>query len=191
MTVLVQVDGLKALDAALAELPKTIAKGVLKRVLVKAGEPIADAARSAVPVKSGKLRDSIKASATIKNKVGKAEYSAALRAGLDKAAARQALRDARRAAGPSSFAELYIGPARGKGVIRYAHIVEFGKFDQPAQPYMRPAWDSNKDGALRIIRTDLGTEIIAAAKRIGRSKRYGPDIKYQASMAALLAHEAG
>lgn len=195
MTVVVQVEGLRALDAALAELPKSVAAATLRRTLVKAGEPIAEAARAAAPVQKpdgGQLRDSIKVSSRVKNTVGKSEFAAVMRqsGGLDIAGARQALRDARRAAPGKSFAEMYVGPARGSGVIRYAHLQEFGTVNHAAQPYMRPAWDSKKDDALRIIRDELGNQIIAAAKRVGRGKRYAADIKYRASLAALLAVEA-
>jgi HK97 gp10 family phage protein len=196
VSVSVQISGLKELDRALGELPKSIAKATLVRTLKKAGEPIAAAARNAAPVAAvngGQLRDSIAVSARIKNKVGMAEFAAVMKAsgGLNISGARAALRDARRAAGPSSFAEMYIGPARGKGVIRYAHLQEFGTVNHPPHPYMRPAWDGQKDYALSIIRRELGNEIIAAARRIGRSKRYGADIKYRASLAALMAFEAG
>jgi HK97 gp10 family phage protein len=186
----VSVSGLKELDRALGELPKATARSVLVRVLKTAGEPIAEAARNAAPIDDGTLRDSIKVSARIKNKVGMKEYSAALRDGLGKAAARTALRDARRNAGGGSFAEVYVGPARGKGVIRYAHLQEFGTVNHPPHSYMRPAWDGEKDHALSIIRRELGDEIIKAARRIGRSKRATVDVKYRASLAALMAVEA-
>lgn len=191
MSITVQVSGLKDLDRALGELPKSVAKATLVRTLKKAGEPIAQAARAAAPVDDGTLRDSIAVSARLKNKVGMAEFGAAMRAGLGVGAARQALRDARRAAGGGSFAEMYVGPSLGKGVLRYAHLQEFGTSNHAAHPFMRPAWDSEKDNALQIIRRELGNEIIAAARRIGRSKRYGADIKYRASMAALMAYEIG
>jgi HK97 gp10 family phage protein len=191
MSVSVQVSGLKELDRALGELPKSVAKATLVRTLKKAGEPIAQAARAAAPIDDGTLRDSIVVSARLKNKVGMAEFGAAMRAGLGIKTARAALRDARRAAGGKSFAEMYVGPARGKGVIRYAHLQEFGTSKHAAHPYMRPAWDAEKDNALRIIRAELGNEIIKAARRVGRSKRYGADIKYRASMAALMAYEIG
>lgn len=188
----VEVSGLAALDKALGELPKATARNVLKRTLVKAGQPIVDEAKRLVPVETGQLRDSIQVSPRIKNKVGNAEYSAAMRAGLGKQAAGAALREARRAArGTGSFAEAYVGPARGKGIIRYAHLVEFGGVrNQPPRPYMRPAWDAKQRETLDIIRQELGNEIIKAARRIGRSKKQSADIKYRASIAALLAHEA-
>jgi HK97 gp10 family phage protein len=191
MSISVQVSGLKELDLALGQLPKSVAKATLVRTLKKAGEPIAQAARAAAPIDDGTLRDSIVVSARLKNKVGMAEFGAALKAGLGVGAARSALRDARRAAGGGSFAEMYVGPSMGKGVLRYAHLQEFGTSKHAAHPFMRPAWDSEKDSALSIIRRELGNEIMAAARRVGRSKRYGADIKYRASMAALMAYEIG
>lgn len=192
MSMVVQVSGLAALDRALAELPKATARNVLKRTLEKAAVPIVDEAKRLVPVNTGKLRDSIEASPKIKNKVGSSEFASAMRAGLGKDAAVSALRSARRAAkGQGSFAEIFVGPARGKGAIRYAHIMEFGSVKDAPQPYMRPAWDATKRRALDIIKAELGNEIIKTARRLGRAKRSSAALKYRASMAALLAHEAG
>lgn len=188
MSISVSVSGFRELDAALGNLPKATARNVLVRTLRKAGEPIAEEARRHVPVRTGTLRDSISVSARVKNKVGSAEYAAAMKAGLGKQAAGAALRAARKAAkGTGSFAEAYVGPARGKGVIRYAHIVEFGSNDTAPQPYMRPAWDARQREALDIIKAELGNEIIKAARRVGRSKKQSADVKYRASIAAMMA----
>ena len=189
MSITVSVSGLKELDQALGELPKATARNVLKRTLNKAAVPMVEEAQRLAPRgKTGNLRDSIMASASVKNKVGNSEYSAAMRAGLGKEAARSALLAARKAKkGQGSFAEVYIGPARGGGIIRYAHIVEFGSVDTAPQPYMRPAWDATKDKMLTIIKDELGNEIIKAARRVGRSKKQSADVKYRASIAAMIA----
>jgi len=188
MSITVSVSGLKELDQALGELPKATARNVLKRTLNKAAVPMVEEAKRQAPVRTGKLRDSIMASARVKNTVGNSEYSAAMRAGLGKEAARSALLAARKAKkGQGSFAEVYIGPARGGGIIRYAHIVEFGSVDTAPQPYMRPAWDATKDKMLTIIKDELGNEIIKAARRVGRSKKQSADVKYRASIAAMIA----
>ena len=186
----VSVSGLAELDDALGQLPKATARNVLKRTLNKAAQPIVDEAKRLVPVQTGRLRDSITASTRVKNKVGNAEFAAAMRAGLGKDAARTALRNARRAAsGQGSFAETFIGPARGGkwGVIRYAHIVEFGSPRQSPKPYMRPAWEAHKTAALNLIKDELANEIIKAAKRVGRSKKQSAEVKYNASLAAMMA----
>lgn len=185
MRTFVTIEGLRELDAALAELPKTIAKNATKRALAKAAEPIAEEAKRLVPVNTGLLRNSIAISTKLKNKVGRSEFSAVLRGGGSKAEAVAAMRDARRAAGAPSFAEVFIGPAWPKGF--YGTFVEFGTSDTVAQPFMRPAWDSQKDHALSIIKGELATQIIAAAKRVSKSKRYTADIKYRASIGAMIA----
>jgi HK97 gp10 family phage protein len=186
----VSTSGFRELDKALAELPKATARNVLRRTLVKAGQPIADEASRLAPVDTGKLAGRIAVSPKIKNKVGSAEFAAAMRQGLGRDAAVSALRQARRdAGGQGSFAEMYVGPARG--VLGYAHLVEFGTVRTAPQPFMRPAWDGKKREALDIIRRELGNEIIMAARRVGRSKKTSVEIKYRASMAALLAVGAG
>lgn len=184
----VTVSGFRELEAALAELPKATGRNVLKRTLIKAGQPIAERARELVPVQSGQLKSSIMISPRIKNTVGYAEYSAAMRAGLGKEAAVRALRDVRRSA-KGSFAEMFVGPAVPAGF--YGHLVEFGTSRTQAQPFMRPAWDAMQGRALAIIRAELGNEIIAAARRIARSKKATAEVKYRASLAALMASEAG
>jgi HK97 gp10 family phage protein len=184
----VSLSGFRDLDRALAELPKATARNTLKRTLVKAAEPIAERARELVPVDQGQLKASIAVSPRIKNKVGNAEYSAAMRQGLGRAAAVQAMRDARRASA-GSFAEMFIGPTVPAGF--YGHLVEFGTRKAIAQPFMRPAWDATQREALDVIKAELASQIIASARRLGRSKRQSAEVKYRASLAALMAHEAG
>lgn len=180
----IKVSGFRELDAALSQLPRSTQKTVLRRTLVKAGEPIKERARQLVPVSSGKLRESIVVSPRIKNKVGSAEFSAAMSAGFGKAAAVKAMRNARRA-NKGSFAEMYIGPAVPAGY--YGHLVEFGTSKMSAQPFLRPAWDALQQQALEIIRATMGSEIMRAAKRISKSKRATQDAKSRASVAALMA----
>lgn len=187
---IVSLSGFRELDAALGELPKAISRGVLHRTLRKAAEPIAEEARHLAPVDEGDLEESISVSTRIKNKVGGAEFSAVLRSGGTKAEAVQALRDARRAAGGAgSFAEVFVGPAVPQGF--HAHFVEFGTEHSAPQPFMRPAWDSRKDAALVIMKEELGNEIIRAARRLGKSKKRSADVKYRASIAAMMAAQQG
>ena len=67
-----------------------------------------------------------------------------------------------------SEVEVYIGPAAEQGALFYASHVEFGTVVAPAQPYMRPAWESTKDDALRLIQQGLKIEIGKAAARAER-----------------------
>jgi len=160
-----RVEGLRELDAALGELTKSTARATLRRVLVKAGQPIAERARSLVPVDSGRLRDSIAVSTKLGSKAGSKEFAAAMKAGLGKDAAMSALRGARRAAsGDRAFAEMYVGPGR----LPHAHMVEFGSINNAPQPYMRPAWDEKRGEALDIVKDQLGGEIEKSARRAAR-----------------------
>lgn len=180
MAVKVSVEGLKELDEALGQLTKATARNVLRRVLKKAGQPIADAARAKAPHVSGKLQDSITVGTRIAKsqaaKAGDAAYSATMRAGGTKQEAQSALRAAARAAkGDAAFVEMFVGPANQP----LAHVIEFGTGERfhrsgksvgsvAPQPYMRPAWDGEKGRALEIIKGELGDEIMKAAERAAK-----------------------
>jgi HK97 gp10 family phage protein len=134
-----KVEGLRELERALAELPKATAKNTLKRTLKLAAQPIADEAQRLAPRDTGKLAEGIMVT-TKKPKKHKPKSGRA-------------------------FAEVYIGPkARSVGAVPQ----EFGTVNHPAQPYMRPAWDSKKMTALDIIRSELGNQITKAAARLAK-----------------------
>lgn len=54
-----RIDGLKAVNDALGQLPKATGRNVLRRVAVARLEPIAEAMRENAPVHAADLRDSI------------------------------------------------------------------------------------------------------------------------------------
>jgi HK97 gp10 family phage protein len=178
MAVKVEVEGLRELDEALGQLTKATARNVLRRVLRKAGQPIADAARGKVPVDTGKLRDSIIVGTKLANTqdAGKAAFAATMRAGGTRQEAQSALRGAAKAAkGEAPFVEMFVGPDNRP----QAHLIEFGTGERfhrsgksvgsvSPQPYMRPAWDGEKNRALEIIKADLGDEIMKAAARAAK-----------------------
>lgn len=201
MRMSITATGFKELDSALAQLPKAAAKRTLQRTLIKAGQPIADEATALAPRDTGELAGSLAISTRIANNAGKAEFAAVMRSGGTSGEARQAMIGARRAsAGESSFAMAFVGPAKPKLKGRAAKaaaikriVMEFGSAKRgiSPRPYMRPAWDSRKGEALDIIKRELGNEIIATARRLGKNKRQSAQVKFGASMAALMAHEAG
>ncbi len=162
----VSVRGLKELDAKLAALGKRTARAASKRVLKKAGQVIADDAQSRAPVDTGNLKLSI-AVYTKKPKghdPGKRAFHAAMKGGATRAEARAALRAAQ---GAAPFAEVFIGPLAR---VRYAMWQEFGTENQPARPFMRPAFDSKAKRALVIVRRDLGGEIEKTAARLAKRR---------------------
>jgi HK97 gp10 family phage protein len=62
MRVTVKITGVKEVQDALNSLPDAVRADALGNVLFEAAKPIADAARANAPVRTGKLRDSIKIS---------------------------------------------------------------------------------------------------------------------------------
>lgn len=160
----VKMEGLRELDAALAQLPKSTARSVLRRALKKAAQPVADAADRMVPVKSGGLKASLSVAGRTRNLTGLKEYGQTLKAGGSREEAVGALRSARRAAGG--------GGSRAEIDVRYtaphAHLLEFGTVKMPAHPYLRPAWDGNKQAALESVKTELASEIEKAVARAGK-----------------------
>lgn len=135
----VKVEGLKALQTALQELPKATAQSVMLRVLKKRAQPIAEAAKQLVPVASGELRNSIVVSTKLtRRQLGQHEK-----------------------AGPNDV-EVFVGP----GALPQAHLQEFGTFKEPPQPFMRPAWDAEKENTLKGIADEMWSEIEKAAMRL-------------------------
>jgi HK97 gp10 family phage protein len=66
---------------------------------------------------------------------------------------------------------IYIGPGRGAGKkydAYYAHWIEYGRDAYKdkiiPRPFMRPAWDINKDAAIEIIRKYLYDELVKMGK---------------------------
>jgi HK97 gp10 family phage protein len=170
MKTTISVSGLRELDENLGQLSKATARNVLRRVLMKAGQPIADTASRLAPddpaTGAPDLHTSIIVSTKLKNEIGRAEYSQTLREGGSKAEAVAAMREARRdAGGEGSFAEVYVGPSAD---IFYAHLQELGTAHHGPQPFLRPAFEQEKGTALAIIKTELGGEIDKAVKRMQR-----------------------
>jgi HK97 gp10 family phage protein len=136
----VRVEGLAELEAALAELPKATGKNVLKRVLMAAAAPIEAEAAAAAPHFTGRLRRDVATGTRLTRR----------QAGLARKLGR-------------SEVEVHVGVKDPAGIQN-----EFGNIHQRAQPFLRPAWDANKDGALQTIASQLGEEIEKSAARLAR-----------------------
>lgn len=148
--------GLEALDKALAELPKAVAKQTLDRILRKGARPVVKQAKANLSGSGdGKLAKSIRAGTSL------SRYQ----------------RRRRRKAGD---VELFIGPT-----LPHGHLKEWGtgpryhkksgKYvgSMPAEPYMRPAWDATKHKVLAIISEEAWNEIAKAAKKLAERAEAG------------------
>jgi len=136
-----KVEGLRELEAALRELPKATGKNVLRRTVKKAAAPTEAVAEALAPKLTGTLERNISTGTKLTRRQAKMV----------------------RKANSKSSVELHVGTADPAGIA-----TEFGNEHQSAEPWMRPAWDQTKDGALSSISTDLGDEIEKARARLSR-----------------------
>ena len=161
-----KLEGMEALLDALEQLPTTaMQKGAVRNALKKAGKPVADLARSQAP-DSGvehkqKLKNTIIVSPTLKP-----------------SQKQQVVRD-------RTSVTMFIG-----STAPHAHLVEFGtgpRFwkngnftgQMGPQPFMRNAWDQQKDNVLKIFQTELWTMIYKAARRLAKRAAKGTLTKSQ------------
>ena len=144
----VKFEGLKELDRALAELPKSAAKAVLRRTLMKAGQPVADAAKGMAPDDAETGGYDLKNSITVGTKLSR----------------RQTKIHRKEFRNDKAFAEVFVGA----GPIPSAHNQEFGNVNHGPQSFMRPAWDGGKHEVLETIKTETWAEIEKSAQRLSR-----------------------
>lgn len=137
-----RLEGLEQTVTNLGDLSRATGRNVLRRVLLPAGEPVAHDAAQMAPYRTGRLAFSVVVST-------------------------QLTRRQRRGAKQNEV-EVYIGPAGGNGALNYASFGEFGTIDTPAQPFMRPAWESNRGIVLGLIHSGLKAEVERAADRAAR-----------------------
>lgn len=142
MNVSAKVEWLKGSDQALKDIgKKSTQKNILVRTLKKAAKPIDDEASSLAPIDTGKLQISVITGTQLTRRQRSSAYKA----------------------GTLGVAEVHVGTALSRGLFQ-----EFGTYKQPAHPFLRPAWDHNKQKAEQIIGTELWVEIRKAADRAAR-----------------------
>ncbi|MFN7177116.1 MAG: hypothetical protein ACK4MX_09530 [Thermaurantiacus sp.] len=141
-----RVEGLQDLDAALADLPQSTAKGVVRRTLIKAGQPIVEDYANNVRRRSGTLAES----AGVSTKLSRRQRRLHRKMFADDRAA----------------VEVFAGA----GPLSQAITEEFGTVNQEPQGQMRAAWDRNKQKALQIVQTETWSEISKTAARLARRR---------------------
>lgn len=141
----IKVEGLSELTDSLRELPKATQTNVLKRTLITSGKLFLDTMDQLVPVRKreGKGKGRLKRSLMIGTRLS---------------------RNQKRISKKQSKVEVYVGP----GPLIEAITSEFGTGTAPPQPFVRPAWDRNKEAVLKSIVDDMRKQIDKAAKRMAR-----------------------
>jgi HK97 gp10 family phage protein len=136
MAFTMKVEGFKELEAELEKLSKAAGKGVLRRALKKAAQPMADLAQSLAPV--GETR-TLSSSVTVSTRLSK----------------RQASMHRKMFSSDRASVEMFVGA----GPYASAHTQEFGTVHHGPQPFMRPAWDQDKNAMLARLKAELWSEV--------------------------------
>jgi len=151
----VAVTGLRQIEAAMDDLTLASGRGVLRRTALKVLQPVAEAAKGLVAKRTENLKNSIGVGIKLTER----------QAGLHRRGFK---------ANPKSSAEAFVGPSYDLGGGgRHGHLVEFGTVNHGPQPFMRPAWDSQKTDVFDDIKKELWAEISKAAKRAARKRARG------------------
>jgi len=136
------------LDKMLNDLPKAMGKTVLRNALKKAAVPIHNAVVANAPQgPTGNLKDGVVTSPKKYGRSVKSKNSVFMFVGMDHKTA------------------------------PHAHLVEHGTVERfhdsgksvghmPAKPFFRNAWDATKGQALEILKAEIGTQLIKAARRL-------------------------
>lgn len=142
-----KVEGFRGLEANLDRVSKGQSKAVMRKSLKEAAQPVADAARADAPEVTGDLKESI---------------------GISTRLTKRQARIHRR--GGRGDVEVFVGAADPQ-----AHLVEFGSENNSPKPFMRPAWDTNKQRVLDILVDRLWTNIerrlVLNAKKAARDAK--------------------
>ena len=155
----IKVEGLAELAKALKALPAEIAGkngGPLRRAIGRAAVVIRDDARRRAPVDTGNLRDNIIAVRKRKSPQGTEGYFVEVRRKRRKYANTRANR--RKGRVGKTYENL--------GEAYYGMFVELGTAKMPAQPFLRPAFESKKTEAVETFRVELAKGIEQAARKV-------------------------
>ncbi|HAR50367.1 MAG TPA: hypothetical protein DCS45_00640, partial [Roseovarius nubinhibens] len=139
MSEIVKLTGFKELDKELERLSKAAGKGVLRRSMIKAAEPMAQIARALAPNDPATGGFDLEASIKVGTRLSRSQ----------KKAHRKMFRDDRAAV------EVFMGA----GPLPQAINQEFGNRRHGPQPFIRPSWDQDRGPLLDRLGQQLWSEI--------------------------------
>jgi HK97 gp10 family phage protein len=154
----VRVDGLEELGKALKDFPTVLAQKYLKRATFTAAALIEADAISRAPVRTGLLKSKI---AIFKRSSdgNTAHYAIGVRKLRLNTKIKKVLRILRKANGGESGVQL-------QDEAFYWRFLEFGTAKMSARPFLRPAFESQKNAALEVFRVTLADGVQAAAAEV-------------------------
>ena len=134
-----KITGLSDLGRNLKALEEKVQGQVLRRAVEAGAQPVLESAKSNAPVDTGQLRDSL-------------EITTSLKEGTAVASVGTGEKD-------------YQGETFYASFVEYGHTTKQGKH-VPPKPFLRPAFDSNKERSMGIIVDELKRGIEQAAKGV-------------------------
>lgn len=155
----IKLEGFADLDKALQELTKAGGKGVLRRSLKKAAEPMADLARSLAPDAPATGGFDLKASI---------KYGTVLSRSQKKAHRRMFRDDKASVEGFVGAGPLPQAVAQEFGTSPFINKGQFAGTENPGvapQPFLRPAWDQDKMALLDRLGKEMALEVEKSVKR--------------------------
>lgn len=152
MTITIKTEGFKELEQNLELLTAAAGKGVLRRSLKKAAEPMAEIMRSKAP-RGPSAPDALADSIAVSTRLSKRQA----------AMHRKMFRDDKAAV------EMFVGP----GPDPAAWNQEFGNINHGPQAFVRPAWDQDKRPMLDRLSKQLWAELEKSIKRAERKAARG------------------
>lgn len=155
-----KLDGIDHIRTVLKELPKSTEKRAVRDAMIEAADVFANDAAARAPVDEGRLRDSIVRTW----RIIKSQLAGTRKPGKDGVRA-------------------FVGPnysrteSSDKGYAPHAHLVEFGTGPRkggtgvmPAQPFMRPAFDTQKQPFMTKFSKSLVEMVDKAVARLRRKQ---------------------
>lgn len=137
----VRMDGIKDLEFKLGALDKALGKKLLRQAVRASAKPIRDEAARLAP-----RRVSEPPRGTSRYHPAGKELHRSIK-----------VRSAGRLPGSTLAVQVKTAP--------HGHLLEFGTIHMAAQPFMRPAYDTQKGEAIRTFREVLGKKIEAEVRR--------------------------
>lgn len=145
-----KISGLREVDKVLGQLPKAVAKRILRKVGIDALQPIAADMRSRAPKDKLDLDQSI----TVGTNLSRSQKKFGGLGGTRK---------------DPNMVVVYAGP----GTNPQAVLQEIGTSFHEPQPYVAPAYDAGKNGAASFVANELHDRVMAAAKRAAKKGKLG------------------
>lgn len=154
-----KIEGVTDLSSAFDELSKATENNIKRRVLLKAGAPMQQAAQAAAPERSpaSPAKYFKRAGSKVLRRIGTLKILVQIGTKLTPRQASQA-----RQAGKNGV-EVYIGTRDPIG-----RLEERGTAHAAAHPFLRPAFEAHKNEVLEIVASELGGEIEKARERAAR-----------------------